>query len=87
MALGKKRSQPRHVLCGQLEKIAHRHSHQFGCVNRAVAAASSRSTGPDPNLSTKIGDENLYFSTAHMVGSEAWGAVRVRCADVASVVS
>ena len=48
MALGKERLQPFHLVFGQPEKIAHLHPRQFGAVNHAVTAASSRSMGPDP---------------------------------------
>ena len=36
----------------QPEKIAHRHPHQFGSLNHAAEATSSRSMGPDPRQMT-----------------------------------
>ena len=48
MALRKKRPKPGHLCVRQPEKIAHRHPRQFGSLNHAAEATSSRSIGPDP---------------------------------------
>src|SRR5690606_21158661 len=49
MALRKERLQPLHLRVGQPEKVAHHHPRQFGSLNHAARAASSKSMGPDPN--------------------------------------
>lgn len=46
MALRKKRLQPLHLLVRQPEKVAHHNPRQFGSLNHAGRAASSRSMGP-----------------------------------------
>ncbi len=48
MAPWKERLQPLHLLFGQPEKVAHHHPRQFGSLNHAGRAASSRLMGPDP---------------------------------------
>jgi hypothetical protein len=50
MALWKERLQPLQLRLGQPEKVAHHHPRQFGSLNHAGRAASSRSMGPDPKL-------------------------------------
>ena len=48
MALREERPQPLHLLVGQPVKVAHHHPRQFGSLNHADRAASSKSMGPDP---------------------------------------
>ena len=48
MALREERPKPGHLCVRQPEKIAHHHPHQFGGLNHAAGAESSRSMGPDP---------------------------------------
>ena len=52
VALWKERLQPLHLLVGQPEKVAHDHPRQFGSLNHASRAASSRSMGLEPRVQT-----------------------------------
>ena len=54
MALREERPKPGHLRVRQPEKIAHRHPHQFGSLNRAAEATSSRSMGPDPRSIVRL---------------------------------
>jgi hypothetical protein len=49
MAPREKRLQPLHLIVRQPEKIAHHTPCNFGALNHAATAVSSRSMGPDPS--------------------------------------
>ncbi|WP_233517127.1 hypothetical protein, partial [Pseudotabrizicola alkalilacus] len=63
--------QPLHLVVRQPEKIAHHHPRQFGSLNHAGRAASSRLMGPDPRVdfSNAKSIRDLGFEAGRLMAS------------------
>ena len=69
VARGKEGLQPRHLLVGQPEKVAHRHPRKLGSLNHAGRTDSSRLMGPDPRLSAAaVGNDRLCCTNRLLTG-------------------
>lgn len=65
MALREERRQPLHLLFGQPEKVAHLHPRQFGSLNLAGRAASSRLMDPNPVRSSRPAMRSSTYPPLH----------------------